>query len=418
MNAASRAFVVATWFAGSVAAQQAPPARTIPWAPVTAPSATAPFAAASRPIVAAPGRAASTTSAARNATVRLSDVLALPASRSVPTAAGTTTTAGDIQRRYADWLTAEVANRRPAAPMRVARTGTALVPHRGGVIKTPGAAIRAADAQMIGELRALPCSGRQSAYANGSAYYLSSVNRRAKDYWIDLDADERILVLSGCFDRKPGEVRVSGRFDKGQLTAKVISWEETVIIAQVPALTGIADQDIGVRAVLANGQSTNERLGHLWARRESRKLDDLTIYTSSGACQAQVVHAQGSNYLVARDPPKYPLGTTGPLVNRAEGTKTCSLPGGETTPRGTTRFKARLPAGWEVMNLSLAANLGSARHQWVGDTDFDVQFEAASFVTEHRFLGILTETETFYALDFRISDIEVRGPVGTWPMGR
>lgn len=267
----------------------------------------------------------------------------------------------------------------------------------------------------------MPCTQAQAAFANGSTHYLSTVNKRPKDFWINLDADERHLLLSGCFDKTPGEVRVQGNFPNGYVKANVVLWEERVIVAVVPPLTGIADQDISVRVMLAGGRSTNERIGHLWAKREDRVLDDLSIFASSGDCVAKVFRGESGPGLIAYYPPKYPEGESsrGPLYGKAPApSATCALPQGAATPSGVTHFKSRLAPGWELVSLSLHPLLGAARHEWVGDSDFDVRWTAASFTASHATVGIPTGSELFHALGFSVDQVVLRGPAGTSPTGR
>jgi hypothetical protein len=51
----------------------------------------------------------------------LSEILALPDSQVLPATGGGNTTAGEVKRRYAQWMKGELARRKPAAPVRVAR---------------------------------------------------------------------------------------------------------------------------------------------------------------------------------------------------------------------------------------------------------------------------------------------------------
>jgi hypothetical protein len=384
----------------------------------------------------------------------LSEILALPDSQVLPATGGGSTTAGEVKRRYAQWMKGELARRKPAAPVRVARQTTSRVPRVGAVAMAAGAAMRQADPALINELRsmdtsalvrsgtavgqvslqgpgrklvgapmapALPCTSAQAAFANGSAHYLSTVNKRPKDFWVNLDADERMLVLSGCFDKTPGEVRITGNFPGGQVKAQVVLWEERVIVAQMPVMTGLVDQDISVRVVLANRQSTNERSGHLWAKREEKQLDDLTLYASTGDCPGKAFRSPQGPALQAGYPPKYLEGThsEGALTpSPVTAMKTCELPQGAVAPSGVTHFKTRLAPGWEVVNLSLRPYLGNARREWVGESDFDVHWTAASFKASHEVLGIPTGTELFHALQFTVDQVVVRGPAGTAHLAR
>jgi hypothetical protein len=216
-------------------------------------------------------------------------------------------------------------------------------------------------------------------------------------------------------------VRLQGNFPNGHVKASIVLWEERVIVAIVPQLTGIQDQDVSVRVMLAGGRSTNERIGHLWAKREEKVLEDLTIFASSGDCAAAAGRGERGAYLEVRVPPRYPEGVSETLFdNRSStvGRSTCTLPQGAETPSGVTRFKSRLAQGWEVVNLSLHSSLGSARHEWVGDSDFDVHWTAASFTAAHATLGIPTGSELFHALGFLVDQVVLRGPAGTSPTGR
>lgn len=384
---------------------------------------------------------------------RLSEILAMPDSQVLAATGGGNTTAGEVKRRYAQWIKGELARRKPAAPVRMARQTTSKVPRVGGVALAPGAALRQADPALVNQLRAMdtsalvrsgaavgqvslqgrdrtsvaapvavavPCTSAQAAFANGSPHYLSTVNKRAKDFWVNLDADERVLVLSGCFDKTPGEVRVQGNFPGGQVKAQVVLWEERVIVAQIPVMTGLVDQDISVRVVLANKQSTNERSGHLWAKREVKLLDDLALYASSGDCPAKAEHPPEGAMMRAGQMPIYPPGesTRTPFSEWSVDTSTCKLPGGAVTPSGVTHFKTRLAPGWEVMNLNLLTPLGSAHNEWVGDSDFDIHWKAATFNASHSTMGIPMGGETFHALEFKVSQVVLRGPAGTSHLAR
>jgi hypothetical protein len=262
---------------------------------------------------------------------------------------------------------------------------------------------------------ALPCSSAQAGYVNGSPYYITRVNGRGKDFWINFDTDERLLVLTGCFGKKPGAVRVEGTFPRGHVDAQIVTWDERQIVAQVPAMTGVIDQDIAVRVVPESGRLTTERIGHLWAKREQQVLDELKVYASSGGCAAVVGRNNQGPFLMARVPPARDEGFKIEFGEEFTVASTCDIPHGDATPSGVTHFKAKLAPGWEVMNLSLDPRLGSARLDWVGDTDFDVTWRAQAFTTENRFFGVLTSRETFHALEFYVSQVLLRGPAGTLP---
>lgn len=444
-------------------AQQSAPNRAIAWgtpasqAPLAAPRPFEP-AQAQPPIAEGLKRAAppatftqralpaalAASTPVTGATVHLADILDAPDAQAV---SGGATTAGEVKRRYAQWLQGELTKRPRATMQRVSRPVAAMG-------KRPGAGLKVMDPQLVAELRSLdnatllrsgesgaaaqapmpvsgrkivgaqmatgsrPCTEVQAAFSNGSSAFLSTVNRHAKDFWINLDADERLLTLSGCFGKAPGEVRLQGSFPNGYVTANIVLWEERVIVAQVPMLTGLRDQDVSVRVLLANRQSTNERAGHLWAKREERTLDSLALYASSGDCPARAQAGEHGPAFMAVAPPKYPLGTSIPFLdnlNRASRSSTCELSQGATTPNGITRFKGRLSPGWEIVDLSLQPFLGSARLDWVGDSDFDIHWQAASFQADHRFLGIPTGSEIFHALGFTVDQLRVRGPAGTSP---
>ena len=459
----NRVLWLALLMSATAQAQQAAPSRAIAWgtpasqAPLAAPRPFAP-AQAQPPIAEGIKRAAppatftqralpaplAASTPATGATVRLADILDAPDAQAVN---GGATTAGEVKRRYAQWLQTELTKRPRTTMQRVVRPVAAMG-------KRPGAGLKVMDPQLVGELRGLdnaalvrsgetgtaaqapipvsgrkvvgaqlttaplPCTEAQAAFANGSSAFLSTVNRHPKDFWVNLDADERLLTLSGCFGKAPGEVRLQGSFPKGYVTANIVLWEERVIVAQVPMMSGLPDQDVSVRVLLANRQSTNERSGHLWARREERTLDTLAMYASSGDCPARGQAGEHGPAFMAVAPPKYPLGTSIPFLdnmNRASKSSTCELPQGATTPNGVTRFKGRLSPGWEIVDLSLQPFLGSARLDWVGETDFDIHWQAASFQADHRFLGIPTGSEVFHALGFTVDQLRVRGPAGTAP---
>jgi hypothetical protein len=397
--------------------------------------------------------------------LRLRDVMAMPDSKPLPTLDGGTTTAGELKRRYAAWLKGQLAAHKPAGKLRVARPAAQSVARVNGVTQAPGAALRTADARLLATLRetelaespsaaeptampmrsgsvapplrvakpggalptaattpsrqlavaALPCSSAQAAYVNGSPYFITRVNGRGKDFWINFDSDERLLVLTGCFGKKPGAVRVEGSFPRGHVDAQIVTWDERQIVAQVPAMTGVIDQDIAVRVVPEGGRLTSERIGHLWAKREQRVLDHLDVYASSGGCKAIAVRNDQGSALMARVPPLRDEGFKVEFGEEFTVASTCDIPQGDATPSGVTHFKAKLAPGWEVMNLSLEPRLGSARFDWVGDTDFDVTWRAQTFTTENRFFGVLTSRETFHALEFYVSQMLLRGPAGTLP---
>jgi hypothetical protein len=406
----------------------------------------------------------------------------MPDAQQVPALGGGTTTAGEVKRRYVAWMRSELAQHKPAAALRVKRPGGSAVARVGASTQAPGAALRAVDAALVNELRGLdtatlvrsgeaaglpsrsgnlgivapvskgvrtpmatggamaqtplprepdtvrsaqaintPCTQAQAAFANGSTHFLSTVNKRPKDFWINLDADERHLLLSGCFEKTPGEVRVQGNFPNGYVKANIVLWEERVIVAVVPPLTGIQDQDISVRVILAGGRSTHERTGPLWAKREEKVFDDLTIYASSGDCTAAVRRSESGASLEVRVPPKGPEGVLDNIFNTkssAVDRSTCALPQGAATPSGVTHFKSRLSPGWEVVDVSLNRSLGSAQLEWVGDSDFDVRWTAASFTATNTTFGIPTGSTLFHALEFLVTQVVLRGPAGTSPTGR
>jgi hypothetical protein len=210
-------------------------------------------------------------------------------------------------------------------------------------------------------------------------------------------------------------VRVEGSFPRGHVDAQIVTWDERQIVAQVPAMTGVIDQDIAVRVVPEGGRLTTERIGHLWAKREQQVLDELKVYASSGGCKAIAVRNEQGSALMARVPPLRDEGFKVEFGEEFTVASTCDIPQGDATPSGVTHFKAKLAPGWEVMNLSLEPRLGSARFDWVGDTDFDVTWRAQTFTTENRLFGVLTSRETFHALEFYVSQVLLRGPAGTLP---
>lgn len=267
------------------------------------------------------------------------------------------------------------------------------------------------------------CSKRQFAFANGATRYLSSVNKRAKDFWVDLDAGERTLVLSGCFEpggagRQPppgGAVRIEGNFPLGHVDAKVRVWEETLIVAEVPMLSGVFDQDIAVRVVLGNRGTTNERRGHLWAKRESRALDDLSAYTTSGDCIAGVV---GATWVVGKNI-ELEAGARGRTLGVGDVfySGNCS----ESTPRGAKgrmHFQTHLAPGWQAVDLNLDVRRGWAHHTWEGAGDFDIRWTSEVFEMTDQYFGIVTDRWTAYAFHFIVGPLRLEGPAGTSPFAR
>lgn len=266
------------------------------------------------------------------------------------------------------------------------------------------------------------CSKRQFAFANGATRYLSSVNKRAKDFWVDLDAGERTLVLSGCFEpggagREPppgGAVRIEGNFPNGHVDAKVRVWEETLIVAEVPTLSGVFDQDIAVRVMMGNRGATNERRGHLWAKRESRVLDDLSVYTTSGDCNLYLLD---SKWQVYRNP-GLQEGAEGKPYGFGDLFGASACPKKPPAAKGRMQFQTRLAPGWQAVEMSLDVRRGSANHTWEGAGDFDIRWTSERFEMTDQFLGIVTDRWTDYAFHFIVGPLRLEGPAGTSPFAR
>jgi hypothetical protein len=268
----------------------------------------------------------------------------------------------------------------------------------------------------------LPCSKRQLAFTSSAERYLSSVNRLARDFWIDLDAGERTLVLSGCFGpggapREPppgGEVRIEGSFPRGYVNARVRVWEETMIVAEVPLLTGVPDQDVAVRVVLGSRGATNERKGHLWAKRESRVLDDLSAYATSGDCKAV---SAGPAWEVG-DYTDLVAGTRGKPLGVGDLVYASTCRGSHPGVKGRMRFETHLAPGWQAVDLNLDVRRGQARLEWEGAGDFVARWAGEPLVVEDYVLGILTGRTTVYAFHFLVGQVRLEGPAGTAPFAR
>jgi hypothetical protein len=131
----------------------------------------------------------------------------------------------------------------------------------------------------------IDCTTNQAAAIGSlSPFKLSTVNQVGEGFWIDQEADETALVLKGCFDERPGQVRVQRMFPGGALTANVLSWSKHVIAAKVPRITGVPDGAITVRAVFRDGSSTNERKGVFYAKRETHAVEMPRYVRASGPC--------------------------------------------------------------------------------------------------------------------------------------
>jgi hypothetical protein len=152
--------------------------------------------------------------------------------------------------------------------------------------------LRSAAEKLAASRQEVPC-GRMLGLIPGSKntrFFLSTVNRTKQEFWVDMDADERILKLSGCFPAS-GQVQIRGPFPNGAINAEIILWQEKVIVARLPKITGAADGALTLSIIARDGTATNTRPGLFYAKRATTRLDRNQIRLD-GPCKTNF---QGAN---------------------------------------------------------------------------------------------------------------------------
>lgn len=309
-----------------VAPLMTPPAMqsSLP-APTRLPSAlpTTPLSPAANPATVNAVKAPALTGAAGQNIYKLDVVFKRPDSDVLTGSDGKPITVGEVKRRYAASVAPMVEKYQKqmnAAPMRMPpRTKLATV---AGKVKLAGTSFKTVDQNVVNELAQLsdeelirrapatagasgasqslavpfknnntvdvrspgeklaagrleiPC-GRMLDLIPGSKntrFFLSTVNRTKQEFWVDMDADERILKLSGCFPPS-GQVQIRGPFPTGAINAEIILWQEKVIVARLPKITGVEDGALTASVIARDGTATNVRPGFFYAKRATTRLD-------------------------------------------------------------------------------------------------------------------------------------------------
>jgi hypothetical protein len=148
--------------------------------------------------------------------------------------------------------------------------------------------LRSPAEKLVANRQEVPC-GRMLGLIPGSKntrFFLSTVNRTKQEFWVDMDADERILKLSGCFPAS-GQVQIRGPFPSGAINAEIILWQEKVIVARLPKITGVEDGTLTLSVIAKDGTATNTRPGLFYAKRATTRLNKNQIRVD-GPCKNNV----------------------------------------------------------------------------------------------------------------------------------
>jgi hypothetical protein len=250
----------------------------------------------------------------------------------------------------------------------------------------------------------IDCTTHQVVTGSPSPFNLRTVNHLGEGFWIDQDADETALVLKGCFDERPGQVRVQGMFLGGAVTADVLSWSKHVIAAKMPRITGVPDGAVTVRAVFRDGSSTNERKGVFYAKRETHAVEMLRYVRASGPCTDELRNPSNDRFAMTVGTKTFPA-----FSSVLHDVKTC-VP----ASASQTELQVPLQPGFGISNMVWTFDFGSGGGSLLSADRALLLWQPAIYTYEQRFADIKTGELSVPVVQFTVR-LWVTGPAGMPP---